>query len=193
MLFRFMTTGLALVREQVRIAQGETISVQQADLRQTGHALECRIYAEVPEENFRPDVGTIAVYRPPLGPGVRLDSGVQEGSVVGFDYDPMLAKLVVWAPTRTAAIERMGRALNEFVLLGVRNNIEFLNRVISHEEFRAGRFDTHFLEAHPELLNPGDRPVPHEALIAAALGSTSQAVRHTPTAGSTLEIGRAHV
>ena len=166
-----MTTGIDLVREQVRIAEGHALSIKQTELHQNGHAMECRIYAEVPEENFRPDVGTIAVYRPPEGPGVRLDSGIAQHSEVGFHYDPMLAKLIVWAPNRDATIERMRRALQDFVLLGVRNNLEFLDRVISTEDFRAGRIDTQFLERHSELLDPPENEIPTEALIAVSIGS----------------------
>src|SRR5262245_42401685 len=128
-----MTTGMDLVREQVLIASGEKLAYSQGDLRQTGHSIECRIYAEVPEEQFRPDTGTIDVYESPSGPGIRLDSGVQAGSVVSYHFDPLLAKLIVWAPSRTAAIDRMKRALHDFALLGVRNNIEFLHRIISSE------------------------------------------------------------
>src|SRR6185436_9205397 len=86
-----MTTGLDLVREQVLVANGQPLSIKRTDVRQSGHALECRIYAEVPEEDFRPDTGSIAVYRPPTGPGIRLDSGVEQNAEVGFHYDPMLA------------------------------------------------------------------------------------------------------
>src|SRR5438094_3756738 len=125
-----MTTGLDLVREQVRIASGEELSYSQGELRQSGHSMECRIYAEVPEEDFRPSTGTIEVYEPPVGPGIRLDSGVARGSAVRYHFGPMLAKLVVWARLRAAALERMKRALDDFVLLGVRTNIEFLRRVI---------------------------------------------------------------
>jgi acetyl-CoA carboxylase biotin carboxylase subunit len=165
-----MTTGLDLVREQISIANGQPLSFKQSDLRQTGHAMECRIYAEVPEENFRPDIGRIAVFKPPAGPGVRLDSGIAEGSDVSFHYDPMLGKLIVWANSREAAIDRMKRALSEFVLLGVRHNIEFLRRVISEDEFRAGKIDTQFLERHAQLLHPLDGEPPPEALIAASVG-----------------------
>ena len=163
-----MTTGLDLVREQVLIASGEKLTYSQGDLRQTGHSIECRIYAEVPEEQFRPDTGTIEVYEPPSGPGIRLDSGVQAGSVVSYHFDPLLAKLIVWAPSRTAAIDRMKRALNEFALLGVRNNIEFLHRIISADDFAAGKTDTSFLDRHSELFN--DRTaVPAEAFLIGAV------------------------
>jgi acetyl/propionyl-CoA carboxylase alpha subunit len=163
-----MTTGLDLVREQVLIASGQKLTYSQRDIRQTGHAIECRIYAEVPEENFRPSTGTIEIFEPPTGPGIRLDSGVAQGSVVTHHFDPLLAKLVAWAPTRDAAIDRMKRALDDFVLLGVRNNIDFLNRILSSEDFRAGKLDTGFLSRHPELhLAPLE--IPPEAFIVAGL------------------------
>jgi len=165
-----MTTGLDLVREQVRIASGEKLSYSQSELRQTGHSMECRIYAEVPEEDFRPSTGTIEVYEPPVGPGIRLDSGVARGSSVSYHFDPMLAKLVVWAPSRAAAIERMQRALDDFVLLGVRTNIEFLRRVISTDDFASGTLDTGFLDRHRELFVVPEG-VPIEAILAASLES----------------------
>ncbi|HYR86681.1 MAG TPA: biotin carboxylase N-terminal domain-containing protein [Terriglobia bacterium] len=164
-----MTTGLDLVREQILVAQGEKLSYRQADLRPVGHSMECRIYAEVPEENFRPSTGTIEIFEPPAGPGVRLDSGVARGSVVSYHFDPLLAKLVVWASSREAAIDRMKRALADFVLLGVRNNIEFLHRVISAADFSSGEIDTGFLERHPELFTVS-ADVPVEALLVASLG-----------------------
>jgi acetyl/propionyl-CoA carboxylase alpha subunit len=165
-----MTTGLDLVREQVLIAAGEKLPRVQGDLLQTGHAIECRIYAEVPEENFRPDTGTIEVLEPPSGPGIRLDSGVNRGSVVSYHFDPMLAKLIVWASSRPAAIDRMKRALDDFVLLGVRNNIEFLGRVISTEDFLAGKLHTGFLDQHPEVFT-GPNNVPVEAFLVASVGA----------------------
>ncbi len=163
-----MTTGLDLVREQVRIASGEKLSYAQADLRQTGHSIECRVYAEVPEEDFRPSTGTIELYEPPAGPGVRLDSGVARGSSVGYQFDPMLAKLVVWAPTRQSAIDRMKRALDDFVLLGVHTNIEFLRRILATDDFALGEVDTGFLDRHPGLFNP-PQDIPVEAILAASL------------------------
>ena len=99
-----LTVGLDLVREQLRIASGEKLGYSQQDLRQTGHSIECRIYAEVPEENFRPSTGTIEIFEPPMGPGIRLDTGVGAGSTVTHHFDPMLAKLIVWASSRASAI-----------------------------------------------------------------------------------------
>jgi acetyl/propionyl-CoA carboxylase alpha subunit len=161
-----MTTGLDLVREQALIAAGGTLDYREGDIRQTGHAIECRIYAEVPEENFRPATGTIRVFEPPSGPGIRLDSGIEAGSTVSYHFDPLLAKLIVWASSRAAAINRMKRALGDFVLLGVANNIEFLGRIISTDDFISGKLDTGFLDRHPELFQVSS-DIPPEALIAA--------------------------
>jgi acetyl/propionyl-CoA carboxylase alpha subunit len=176
-----MTTGLDLVREQIRIAEGERLSVRQDDLRQIGHALECRIYAEVPEENFRPATGAVAVYRPPSGPGIRLDSGVEEGSMIGIHFDPILAKLIAWAPTRAAATQRMQRALGEFVILGVQNNIEFLRRVISTEAFAAGALDTQFLDRHPDVFRSPFSEAPPAVLLAASLALDGATPIQAPT------------
>jgi acetyl-CoA carboxylase biotin carboxylase subunit len=165
-----MTTGLDLVREQVLIADGRKLTYQQQDLQQIGHSIECRIYAEVPEENFRPSTGTIEVFEPPAGPGIRLDSGVARGSAVTYHFDPLLGKLVVWAPSREAAIDRMKRALDDFALLGVRNNIDFLRRVISTDDFVSGKLDTGFLERHPELFAVS-ADVPPEVRLIASLAS----------------------
>jgi acetyl/propionyl-CoA carboxylase alpha subunit len=163
-----MTTGLDLVREQMSIASGKELGYGQSDLRQAGHSIECRIYAEVAEENFRPSTGTIEIFEPPEGPGIRLDTGVGAGSVVSYHFDPLLAKLIVWAPSRNAAIDRMKRALDEFVLLGVQNNIEFLKRVIATDDFIAGKIDTGFLDRHSELF-AASREVPAEAILLASL------------------------
>ena len=169
-----MTTGLDLVREQVRVASGEKLSYRQDDLRQTGHSIECRIYAEVPEEEFRPSTGRIEVYVAPAGPGIRVDSGVAEGSIVSYHFDPMLAKLIVWAPSRAAAIDRMKRALDDFVVLGIRTNIEFLRRVISTADFALGNIDTAFLGRHPEVFTvPESFPI--EAVLAASLHEVHRA------------------
>jgi acetyl-CoA carboxylase biotin carboxylase subunit len=170
-----LTTGLDLVRQQILIANGGRLSFTQADLTQSGHSLECRIYAEVPEENFRPSTGTIEVFRAPAGPGVRLDSGVEEGSIVGIHFDPLLAKLIVWAATREESIMKMRRALEEFVVLGVENNIDFLRRVISTPDFEAGKLDTHFLNRHPDVFEKNPSGPPLEALLAASLNAPSPA------------------
>jgi propionyl-CoA carboxylase alpha chain len=177
-----MTTGLDLVREQVRIAAGESLLLEQTALRQSGHSIECRIYAEVPEEGFRPATGTIEVFEPPSGPGVRLDTGIGRGSAVTYHFDPMLAKLIVQAPSRAAAIDRMKRALDDFVLLGARNNIDFLRRILASDDFAAGRLDTGFLERHPELFETPTPPV--EAILAASLAVSGAKPERHPSGGA---------
>jgi acetyl/propionyl-CoA carboxylase alpha subunit len=173
-----MTTGLDLVREQVLVAAGQKLRYTQSDLRQIGHSLECRIYAEVPEENFRPATGIVEIFEPPAGPGVRLDTGVALGSPVTHHFDPLLAKLVVWAPTRDASIDRMKRALDDFVLLGVRNNIDFLYRVISSPDFAAGKLDTGFLSAHADLISAPSE-IPPEVSVLASMKQAATAARQT--------------
>lgn len=166
-----LVTGHDLVREQIRVAQGEPLSLDPATLRQTGHAIECRIYAEDPSQQFRPDSGRVVVYEPPRGPGVRLDSGIRQGSEVSIYYDPMLAKLAVWALDRPAALARMRRALSEFVILGLANNIEFLRNVIIHPAFERGEINTEFLSTHPEVFNgqPEGSSAEAAALVASLL------------------------
>jgi len=178
-----MTTGLDLVREQMLIAAGGKLSYNQSDLRQIGHSIECRIYAEEAEEHFRPSTGAIEIFEPPIGPGIRLDSGVAAGSKVTYHFDPMLAKLIVWAPSRSAAIARMERALDDFVLLGVRNNIEFLRRIVSTEDFASGNIDTGFLDRHPDVfIAPFE--IPPAALLAASHGlSNTQGHRDVWSSG----------
>ncbi len=148
-----MTTHQDLVRLQVQVAAGQALPFTQSDLRQDGHAIECRIYAEDPSRNFMPAIGKLSVYRPPVGPSIRLDGGVREGSEVTVHYDPMLSKLIVWGPDRTAALEKMSWALRHYAVLGVTHNIEFLRQIIDHPAFQRGETHTHFLEEHP-LINP---------------------------------------
>ena len=145
------TLKLDMVEWQTRIAAGELITLSQDEIRPTGHALECRIYAEDPYSNFAPATGRLLVWRPPSGMGIRLDSGVAEGLEISAYYDSMLAKLVAWGPDRQAAIGRMLRALASFPVLGVTTNIPFLLRAISHPDFRSGDYDTGFIDKHPEL------------------------------------------
>jgi acetyl/propionyl-CoA carboxylase alpha subunit len=164
-----MTVHQDLVRLQVMIAAGLPLPFAQADLTQDGHAIECRIYAEDPANNFMPGIGTLDFFRPPVGPSIRLDSGVREGSEVTVHYDPMLAKLIVWGKDRAAALEKMSWALLHFAILGVANNVAFLNAIINHPVFQAGAVHTHFLEEHPIALQ--EKSIPTEALILAGLSS----------------------
>ena len=138
-------TGLDLVKEQISVASGNQLSFKQKDLHINGHAIECRIYAEDPSNNFLPTTGNIINYTQPSGPGVRVDSGFDAGSQIGVYYDPLISKLVCWAGDRHSAINRMLRALNEYVVGGLTTNISFLKLIIDHNLFRAGKFDINFL------------------------------------------------
>lgn len=143
-----MITGLDLVRKQLEIAAGEPLGLSQEEIRRNGHALECRIYAEDPEAEFFPSPGRILVYREPEGPGIRVDGGVYSGFEVPVDYDPILSKLIVHAETREGACSRMRRALQDFVVLGIRTTIPFLLDVLGSEAYLSGALSTDFVERH---------------------------------------------
>ncbi|MGB3849817.1 MAG: acetyl-CoA carboxylase biotin carboxylase subunit [Tunicatimonas sp.] len=151
-----LITGLDLVKEQLRIAAGHPLSLQQEDLRIHGHALELRVYAEDPTNDFLPDTGTLTTYRRPQGPGVRVDDGLEEGMEVPVYYDPMIAKLIVHAGNRNEAIQRLLRAIDEYHISGVATTLSFGRFVMQHPEFVSGRFTTKFVEDHftPEALQP---------------------------------------
>ncbi len=139
-----MVTGVDLVREQLRIAAGEPMSCGNLMIR--GHSIEVRLYAEDASNNFLPAIGPLAIFRPPVGPGIRLDTGVREGDMVTPNYDPMLAKLIVWAPSRPEALERMRRALDEFVVLGTTTNIRFLRELCDNSDVVSGNTDTMLID-----------------------------------------------
>ena len=141
-------TGIDIVKTMIRVAAGEPLGLRQEDLAISGHAIEARIYAEDPDNNFVPSPGEIAVYRPAAGPGIRVDSGVYQGARVTVFYDPMVAKLVTWGRDRKEAIERLRRALSEFVVKGIKTSIPFHQRVVQHPLFLEGRYDTGFIEQH---------------------------------------------
>jgi acetyl/propionyl-CoA carboxylase alpha subunit len=143
-----MTTGTDLVVEQIRIAAGKKLSDEFSNLSQRGHAIECRIYAEDGENNFMPSIGKLLLYSEPSGPGIRVDSGVEQGSEVTIDYDPIMAKLIVHAPDRETAIAKMIDALNNYKLLGVKSSKRFMIEAMSHPEFVAGNTFTNFIEQH---------------------------------------------
>jgi acetyl-CoA carboxylase biotin carboxylase subunit len=150
-----MVTGFDLVKEQIRVASGEPMSIPQGDFsRLRGHAIECRVNAEDPYRNFQPSPGLITAYHPPGGPGVRVDTHIYAGYSVPPHYDSLLAKVIVHGRDRTEALARMGQALDSFILEGVTTTIPFLARVIRHPEFVAGKVDTKFLERQPKLLRP---------------------------------------
>jgi acetyl/propionyl-CoA carboxylase alpha subunit len=160
--------GLDLVRLQLEVAAGRPLDLHQEELRPRGHALECRIYAEDPARDDLPSPGRILAYEAPEGPGVRFDSGVEEGSEVTVHYDPLLAKLVTWGRDRRESLERMRRALEETVVLGVATNVERLKAIVAHRAFVAGETHTGFLEDEGGLLAAAPA-LPDEALAGAAL------------------------
>jgi len=141
-----MVTGIDIVKEQIRIARGRTLTYRQEDVRFNGHAIECRINAEDPYNNFMPSTGIITHCLIPTGPGVRVDSGVYPGFEITPFYDPMIAKLIVWGETRAQAILRMRRALEEYRIVGVRTNIPFHQTMMDSHRFMGGQYDTRFVE-----------------------------------------------
>ncbi|HTJ49933.1 MAG TPA: acetyl-CoA carboxylase biotin carboxylase subunit [Cyclobacteriaceae bacterium] len=139
-------TGLDLVKLQIKVAQGEKIPFNQEDLKINGHAVEVRVYAEDPANNFLPDIGTLKTYKRPQGHGIRVDDGFEQGMEIPFYYDPMIAKLICKADTREAAIEKMIRAINEYEITGLETTLGFCKFVMQHDAFRSGNFDTRFVE-----------------------------------------------
>ncbi|HEY2387806.1 MAG TPA: biotin carboxylase N-terminal domain-containing protein [Candidatus Binatia bacterium] len=160
-------TGIDLVREQILVARGEPLSF--ATVTPRGHALECRLYSEDPAHGFLPSTGTIRALAIPSGPGVRFDGGIVEGSVIGVQYDPMLAKISTWGTTREEARGRMLVALRDTVVLGVTTNRDYLRAVLAHPAFVRGATHTQFLSEHLDGWRPGARPGRDLAAITAAL------------------------
>jgi acetyl-CoA carboxylase biotin carboxylase subunit len=165
-----MITGLDLVKLQIRVAEGEKLPFTQDDLKINGHAIEVRVYAEDPANNFLPDIGRLTTYRPPQGPGVRVDDGFEEGMDIPIHYDPMIAKLITHGATREEAINRMERAIDDYAISGVETTLGFCSFTMGHEAFRSGTYDTHFVRDHyrPELLDGQD---PEEMAAAAAVAA----------------------
>ncbi len=172
-----VVTGEDLVKLQIRVARGERLPFRQEDLRQRGHAIECRVYAEDPDQGFLPSPGRIRTLRVPGGPGVRDDSGVYEGYEVPVHYDPLISKLVAWGYNRKDAIARMRRAVSEYKILGIRTTLPFFERVLRHPAFVAGDFDTSFLDK-AFAADDRERARPTEvAAIAAALATLRERER----------------
>jgi acetyl-CoA carboxylase biotin carboxylase subunit len=141
-----LITGLDLVHLQIRIAAGERLPFTQEDVKIRGHAIECRVYAEDPDNNYFPSPGKITLLLQPSGPGIRRDSGMYEGWTVPMDYDPLLAKLIGYGTDREQAISRLTRALNEYFVGGIKTNISLFRRILRHPDFRAAKLDTGFLD-----------------------------------------------
>jgi acetyl-CoA carboxylase, biotin carboxylase subunit len=176
-----LVTGHDLVHLQIRIAQGEPLPFVQQDIQLRGHAIECRVYAEDPGNNFLPSPGRITRLLQPGGPGIREDCGIYEGWVVPMDYDPMLSKLIAFAPTRAMAIARMLRALDEYVIGGIRTNLGLFRRILSDPDFQAARIDTGYLDRLlAQSASAAEPPTPSTPAIAAA--AIFEATRSAATA-----------
>ncbi|MGA3040789.1 MAG: acetyl-CoA carboxylase biotin carboxylase subunit [Bryobacteraceae bacterium] len=190
-----LVTGHDLVRLQLEVAAGEKLRLRQEDIAWRGSAIECRVYAEDPYNNFFPSPGKITRLTRPLGPGVRLDGCVYDGWIVPIDYDPLLAKLAVWNGTRESAIARMVRALREYDVGGIHTNITFFRQILEDEEFRAGRLHTGFVDQFLERRKPFAPPPDLEsiaALVAAFHSAQSATHPHSSPAPRSrwLDIGR---
>jgi acetyl/propionyl-CoA carboxylase alpha subunit len=184
-----MITGVDLVKEQIKIARGEKLSFKQEDLKIRGHAMELRVYAEDPANNFLPDIGKLQTYITPKGPGVRVDDGFEQGMEIPIYYDPMIAKLVTYGKDRTEAIERMIRAIDEYQITGIQTTLSFGRFVMQHEAFISGNFDTHFVGKYflPEYLGDENED---EAMIAALIGAELMAPSSTGIAKNTNQTSR---
>ena len=177
-----LVTGLDLVHLQIRIAAGEELPFTQDDIRLRGHAIECRIYAEDPDNNYFPSPGKITLLLAPSGPGIRRDSGMYEGYVVPIDYDPLLAKLVGYGTDRPQAISRLVRALNEYFVGGIKTNISLFRRILSDPGFQSGKLDTGFLD---RLLKTKAPEVKREDADVAAIAAGLFAILDAETVVST--------
>ncbi len=190
-----MVTGLDLVRLQLRVARGEPLGLVQQDIALSGHAVECRIYAEDPARGFAPSPGRLMSFRPPEGPGVRVDSGVEAGDEISIHYDPMIAKLLTHGRDRTEAIERMQRALREFAIGGVATSIPFHQHLLDHPVFREGHVDVNFVDREMKDALAGIGRAPAElvpvALAIAALDDRRRAPRAAPTASAAMSAWKA--
>jgi acetyl-CoA carboxylase, biotin carboxylase subunit len=154
-----LVTGIDLVREQIMVAAGERLSFGQSDIRWHGHAIECRIYAEDPENDFFPAPGRIRFLQVPSGPGIREDSGVRVNTEVSIHYDPMISKLAVWGRTRTEAMDRLRRALDEYRIGGIKTNLAFFRQIVRDEEFITARLDTGFIARFISRRKQADKTV----------------------------------
>jgi acetyl-CoA carboxylase biotin carboxylase subunit len=183
-----LVTGIDLVQWQIRIAAGERLPYKQDDIVPRGWAIECRITSEDPANGFLPSTGRISYLHVPSGPGVRWDGGIESGSEIGLFYDPMLAKLIVHAPTRDAAVARMHRALLELTIEGVESSRDFHLRVMEDAEFKAGAIEIQWLERRLDSIVRASAPAATAraaALVGALIADRDRrALRQTPSAGS---------
>jgi acetyl-CoA carboxylase biotin carboxylase subunit len=183
-----LVTGLDLVHLQLRVAAGEKLPFTQEEVAWRGWSIECRVYAEDPDNNFLPSPGMVTQLERPSGPGIRLDSGVYSGWTVPLEYDPLLAKLAVWAETRQDAIERMRRALSEYYVEGIRTNITFFDQILLDPRFREGDLDTGYIEdffrRRKAMVGPSEEQQAVAALIAALYSNKRKPQAAAPTAAT---------
>jgi len=175
-----LVTGVDLVHAQLHIAAGHRLWLRQEEVAWRGHAVEARVYAEDPERGFAPSPGRILLLREPHLPGVRVDSGIQEGQDIPVQYDPILAKVVAWGPNRPTALARLTQALHEYVLLGPKTNLGFLRDLVAHPAFRQGEVSTGFVEQHFGAWRPAPPRVEVAALAAVLLAQTKPAPAAVP-------------
>jgi acetyl-CoA carboxylase biotin carboxylase subunit len=182
-----LITGIDLVKEQIKVARGEALSFTQEEIQMHGHAVELRVYAEDPLNNFLPDIGTLTDYVKPEGPGVRVDDGYEQGMSIPIYYDPMIAKLIAYGKDRTEAIGRLLRAINDYKITGVKNTLSFGKFVLQHPDFVSGKFDTNFVGKNfkPELLlNETEDEMEIAALLANHVVSAASKVNSTAPVSS---------
>jgi acetyl-CoA carboxylase biotin carboxylase subunit len=188
-------TGIDLVKEQIRVAEGKELSFKQEDLKIHGHAMEIRVYAEDPANNFLPDIGRLTTYVRPQGAGVRVDDGFEQGMDIPIYYDPMIAKLITWGKDREEAIERMKRAIDEYIITGCATTLSFCRFVMDHPAFRSGKFDTNFVQHYftPDKLNTHSADEKAElaaTLVALNLQQSARKVVSSVTASAGTETSR---
>jgi pyruvate carboxylase subunit A len=159
-------TAIDIVRSQISIAAGRPLDIAQSDVTLQGHAIQCRINAEDPQNNFRPSTGTVTAYLSPGGIGVRIDGAVYKDYAVPPYYDALLAKLTVRGRTWDETVSRMHRSLEEYVLRGIKTTIPFMKTIMNEPDFRAGRFDTSYLETHPEVFQYDEDIDPEDFVLA---------------------------
>jgi pyruvate carboxylase subunit A len=187
-----MITGIDIVKEQLRIAMGLPLSVKQEDVRIYGHAIECRINAEDPLNNFIPCPGKLSGYRSPGGVGVRVDSGVYTRYVIPSFYDPMISKLVVWGRDRNESILRMRRALYEYIIVGVKTNIPFHKAVMENPRFIAGDLSTHFIDEENTLLEDMKNVMTREEPLESKLSQIFEARKRVAAIAAVTAIVNSH-
>jgi len=166
-------TGLDLVKLQLKIAMGEKLPFTQDEVSIHGHAIEVRVYAEDPNNNFLPDIGTLKTYKRPQGHGIRVDDGFEQGMEIPFYYDPMIAKMICHAATREEAIDKTIRAIDEYEITGVETTLAFCKFVMQHEAFRSGNFDTRFIETYFSPTSLIEKPEEDDEMLAAVLAAAT--------------------